>query len=138
MSSEKRSYIMSRVKQRDTGPEMLLRSALHALGYRYRLHRKDLPGRPDLVFPSRKKVVFVHGCFWHGHGCQWGQLPKSKLDYWAPKIEANRERDLRNIRDLEKSGWQCAVVWQCELRELEQAVSKICRFLDGHGLEVGT
>jgi len=102
---------------------------LHRKGYRYRLHRKDLPGKPDLVFPSRKKVIFIHGCFWHGHRCPWGRLPKSKLDYWRPKIRANRRRDVAVIRKLEDAGWKAMVVWQCEIRERAKALSRIERFL---------
>jgi DNA mismatch endonuclease, patch repair protein len=94
---DQRSRIMQAVKQKDTGPELLLRRALHRLGYRYRTHAKDLPGRPDLVFASRKKVIFVHGCFWHGHDCSKGRLPKSRPEYWIPKIEANKARDERVV-----------------------------------------
>lgn len=131
VSADVRRRIMASVQTKDTGPEMLVRGMLHALGYRYRLHRKDLPGSPDLVFPRLRKVVFVHGCFWHGHGCQWGRLPQSKLDYWGPKIEANRERDARNVAALGQAGWGVLIIWQCELRERESALEKLCAFLDG-------
>ena len=93
VSPKKRSYIMSRVKTKDTGPELLLRRALHKRGYRYRVNVKKLPGKPDIVFPSRRKLVFVHGCFWHGHDCRWGRPPKSNAEYWKPKVRANRKRD---------------------------------------------
>lgn len=129
---ERRSFIMSSVRSRDTKPELAVRRTLHNMGYRYRLHRRDLPGRPDLVFPSRKKVIFVHGCFWHGHGCRWGRLPKSKLDYWQPKIEANRARDRKNLEDLRAAGWSAFVVWQCELREFETTMARIVDFLEKH------
>lgn len=116
---------MRQVKGKDTRPERVVRSLLHHLGYRFRLHRKDLPGTPDIVFPSRRLTLFVHGCFWHGHGCRIGQLPKSRLDYWQPKIAANRERDARKEAALEAAGWHVAVVWQCELADLEQLTKRL-------------
>lgn len=129
VTADRRSYIMSMVRQKDTKPELALRRALHRLGYRFRLHRRDLPGSPDIVFPSRKKVVFVHGCFWHGHGCKWGQLPKSRPEYWTSKIETNRERDKRVLTELRDAGWESLVVWQCELRDIEVAVDRVEAFL---------
>jgi len=131
VTPERRSFIMSSVRSKDTKPELLVRRALHKLGYRYRVHSRDLPGSPDLVFSSRKKAIFVHGCFWHGHGCQWGRLPKSKLDYWKPKIEANRKRDKRNLTALREAGWSVKVVWQCELRNMEATLDRIVGFLEG-------
>lgn len=116
-SPEQRRRIMQSVKQKDTTPELVVRRLLHGAGYRYRLHRKDLPGRPDIVFGKRRKVIFVHGCFWHAHGCSKGQAPKSKLDYWGPKLAQNVERDARNLRDLENAGWQVLTVWECETRD---------------------
>jgi DNA mismatch endonuclease (patch repair protein) len=121
---------MSRVRAKNTKPEVVLRRALHGLGYRFRLHRKDLPGTPDIVFPSRRKVLFVHGCYWHGHECRWGKLPKSRLEYWQPKIEANRARDARHVADLERSGWAAMVVWQCELRQLQATLQQVVAFLE--------
>lgn len=121
---------MQAVKSKNTGPEMAVRSLLHRLGYRFRLHRKDLPGTPDIVFPSRRAAIFVHGCFWHGHGCQIGQLPKSKLDYWVPKIDANRERDARKQAALAAAGWQSVVVWQCELKDNAALIQRLEAFLD--------
>ena len=121
---------MASVSSKNTKPEMFVRRVLHGLGYRYRLHRRDLPGSPDLVFPSRKKTIFVHGCFWHGHGCKWGRLPKSNLDYWAPKIGANQARDERNILALKQAGWSPLVVWQCELRDPDEAIRNIIDFLE--------
>ena len=132
VTPERCSYIMSSVRSKGTKPELLVRRTLHRLGYRYRIHRRDLPGSPDLVFPGRNKAIFVHGCFWHGHGCRWGRLPKTKLDYWKPKIEANRERDQRNLAALRDAGWSVKVVWQCELRNLEVAVEDIVNFLEAH------
>ena len=99
-----RRRIMQSVGQKNTGPEWSVRRLLHRLGYRYRLHRKDLPGTPDIVFPSRRKAIFVHGCYWHGHGCKKGRLPKSNLDYWSPKIDSNKERDRRKQSELEAAG----------------------------------
>lgn len=125
----KRSEIMKAVRTKDTGAEMIVRRLLHARGYRYRLHRRDLPGSPDIVFPRLRKVLFVHGCFWHGHECNKGRLPKSKLDYWRPKIEANKERDLRSIAALSELGWEVAVVWQCELRDESALMAKLNNFL---------
>ncbi len=107
---------MSRVRSKDTQPEMTVRSFLHGAGLRYRLHDHSLPGKPDLVFPSRGVVVFVHGCFWHGHaGCKKAGMPKSRQEYWRSKIQANAERDDRVIRELQESGWRVLVVWQCEI-----------------------
>ena len=130
VSPERRSFIMSKVGQKDTAPEMTLRRALHARGYRYRLHRRDLPGSPDLVFPARRKVIFVHGCFWHGHTCRRGKAPKSRLDYWENKIETNQERDKVALRRLDDAGWKALVVWQCELRDLDATVARVEAFLD--------
>lgn len=125
-----RRHIMQSVRPKDTGPEVAVRKMLHSLGYRFRLHRKDLPGTPDIVFPRKKKVVFVHGCYWHGHECNKGRLPKSKLDYWQPKIARNRERDAEKSRLLEDLGWEVLTVWQCELRNPETLQDKLVKFLD--------
>lgn len=130
-SPQLRSKTMAAVRQKDTGPEMLVRRLLHRLGYRYRLHRRDLPGKPDIAFGPRKKVVFVHGCFWHGHGCSKGKLPKSRLEYWAPKIEANIERDEKRVLELRNMGWESCVIWQCELKDIGAVESKLRTFLDG-------
>ncbi len=129
-TTEQRRRIMQSVRSKNTGPEQAIRKALFAAGYRYRLHRKDMAGSPDIVFPSRRKAIFVHGCFWHGHGCNKGRLPKSRLDYWRPKIEANQFRDRRNLDILEAEGWRVLVVWQCELREFLAAFERIVRFVD--------
>ena len=125
LDTERRSRLMQKVGTKNTGPEIAVRSMLHRLGYRFRLHRKDLPGTPDIVFPSRKVAVFVHGCFWHMHGCNKGQLPKSKLDYWAPKLRANTERDDRNIKALRAIGWTVIVIWQCELSQPEMVLTRL-------------
>lgn len=121
---------MASVQSKDTAPELLVRKALHRRGYRYRLHRRDLPGSPDIVFPSRRKAIFVNGCFWHGHRCKWGNLPKSRLDYWAPKIAANKKRDARNLRELAMLDWATKVIWQCELREWEKVIESLVKFLE--------
>lgn len=129
-SPEQRRRIMQSVKQKDTIPELVVRRLLHGAGYRYRLHRKDLPGRPDIVFGKRRKIILVHGCFWHAHGCSKGQAPKSKLDYWGPKLAQNVERDARNLRDLEHDGWQVLTVWECETRDPARLLPVLRDFVD--------
>jgi DNA mismatch endonuclease (patch repair protein) len=126
---KQRSRIMASVGQRNTGPEWAVRRLLHSGGYRYRLHAKHLPGKPDIVFPVRKKAIFVHGCFWHGHDCPKGRPPKSREEYWGPKLQTNRERDERAIAELRKLGWQSLVVWQCETKEPEALSEKLWVFL---------
>lgn len=131
LTPEQRSERMSRVKDKGTRTEMAVRRLVHGMGYRYRLHGRDLPGRPDLVFPSRRKVVFVHGCFWHRHpGCKLARMPKSHLDFWEKKLESNRERDLRNQAALLDMGWRYLVVWECELRDVKTLASRIKNFLE--------
>lgn len=125
-----RSRIMSRVRNKDTRPEMTVRRLVFGLGYRYRLHGRKLPGKPDLVFAGRRKVIFVHGCFWHRHeGCSLARLPKSRHEFWIPKLEANRERDKRNLAALAAEGWEVLTVWECELKDLDALRSRITRFL---------
>lgn len=122
---------MSRVRGKDTGPEMAVRRLVHALGYRYRLHVRELPGCPDLVFPGRKKVIFVHGCFWHRHRCRHGrQMPKTRPEFWRPKLEGNRERDRSYRRALTRQGWGVLVVWQCQTRRLERLTQRLIAFLE--------
>ena len=124
---------MGRVKGRDTKPEMTIRRLLHGLGYRYRLHGKALPGKPDIVFGNRRKVIFIHGCFWHRHRdptCRLARLPKSRLDFWMPKLTANADRDVRHQDALRRLGWQILVVWECELRHSEQLENKLISFLE--------
>jgi DNA mismatch endonuclease, patch repair protein len=125
---EQRSQIMRSVRSRDTGPELVVRRMLHGLGLRFRLHRKDLAGRPDIVLPGRKAVVFVHGCFWHGHGCSKGQLPKSSIRFWTDKISRNRERDSESVKALRAGGWRVLTVWQCETKHSARLCSKLARF----------
>lgn len=128
-----RSERMSKVKSKHTKPELLVRRLVHKNGYRFRLHPAGLPGKPDLVFKRIRKIVFVHGCFWHRHskaGCPFARMPKSKTDFWMPKLEANRLRDRRNVRALRSVGWKVLVVWECELRHIEQLENKLRRFLE--------
>lgn len=113
VSPAKRSDVMSRVRSTDTKPELLIRKGLHALGFRYRLHAKDLPGKPDLVFPRYKALIFVNGCFWHGHDCNLYRFPKSNTEYWKGKIARNVERDASNIKRLKDAGWRILVIWEC-------------------------
>lgn len=126
-----RSENMRRIRSKDTEPEKALRRMLRALGYRgYRLHRKDLPGRPDIAFIGRKKAVLVHGCFWHGHDCKEGlRKPKSNLDYWLPKIERNRGRDAAQLTQLTSLGWSVLTVWECELRSPAEIMQRLRLFL---------
>lgn len=131
LSPSARSELMARIRGRDTKPEMLVRRLLHAMGYRYRLQVKDLPGRPDIVMRGRRKVIFVHGCFWHLHpDCRLARLPKSHLDFWLPKLEGNRARDLVNVEKLEAMGWRVLIVWECELGRKEQLSNILHRFIE--------
>lgn len=129
-----RSQVMARVKSSNTLPERLVRRILTDLGYRYRLHRKDFPGNPDFAFIGRRKTIFVHGCFWHGHDCKRGaREPKANADYWRGKIARNRARDARSVVALSEMGWQSLVVWECELRDRTALSERLCRFLDPRG-----
>jgi len=129
---EKRSEIMRAVRGADTAPEMIVRRLVHALGYRYRLHVRSLPGAPDLVFPGRGKVIFVHGCFWHRHRCRNGRsMPASRVAYWRAKFDRNKKRDQANRRRLKRSGWRVLVIWECQLRDIETVEQRIVDFLDG-------
>jgi DNA mismatch endonuclease (patch repair protein) len=130
LSAERRSANMRRIRSKNTAPELLLRRMLHRLGYRFRLHRKDLPGKPDLVFPSRRKVIFVHGCFWHQHsGCREGRVPGTRLDYWEPKLTRNQQRDAAAQLAMREQGWRFLVVWECELKDTTAALRTVKRFL---------
>lgn len=126
---EQRRRIMQAVKTENTGPEWIVRRFLHSRGYRYRLHPKSLPGRPDIVLPGRRLAIFVHGCFWHSHDCPKGRAPKSKLDYWGPKLEANRERDVRKASELQAQGWTVLTIWQCETTNEALLVEKLLPLL---------
>lgn len=124
-----RSANMRAIRSKGMRPELKVRSLVHTLGYRFRLHRKDLPGKPDLVFGPRRKVIFVHGCFWHSHNCKTAHVPKSNREYWVPKLERNKTRDGRNIETLKISGWQCFVIWECETRNEELLTKRLTAFL---------
>ncbi|WP_198118969.1 very short patch repair endonuclease [Massilia rhizosphaerae] len=130
LSPERRSWLMSQVKAKNTKPEIAVRKLIYASGFRYRLHVDNLPGKPDIVFHGRKKIIFVHGCFWHGHtGCKYARLPKQRVEFWSQKIGRNRERDSKTIGELEKKGWRVLVVWQCELKKPELLAEEIKNFL---------
>ena len=131
LAPERRSQNMAAIRGKDTAPEMAVRRLAHRLGYRFRLHRKDLLGKPDLVFPSRKAVIFVHGCFWHQHPAEQckARPPKSKLDYWLPKLQRNVERDQRNRDQLINSGWRVLVIWECETKHKDSLEAQLTAFL---------
>lgn len=132
LSPERRSVNMRAIKSKDTKPELEVRRLVHSMGFRYRLHRKDLPGRPDLVFAGRRKVIFVHGCFWHQHPateCLDGRRPKSNTSYWDLKLQRNVDRDIENRKALEGADWQTLVVWECELKDQNKLTAKIKAFL---------
>ena len=122
---------MRAIRGRDTGPEMVVRRLTHGMGYRYRLHDRRLPGKPDMVFASRRCVIFVHGCFWHMHDCpRGGRIPGSRQEYWGPKLRRNRERDARHAGRLAEMGWRALVIWECEIKEREALACRIQAFLD--------
>lgn len=127
---DQRRRIMRAVKTENTGPEREVRRLLHRLRYRYRLHPKSLPGRPDVVFPSRKIAIFVHGCFWHGHSCRKGKPPKSRLEYWGPKLKANQQRDATKAAELRALGWRTLTIWQCELKDSRKLTPKLVKFIE--------
>jgi len=132
LTPEERSAQMARVRSKNTQPELVVRRLVHSQGYRYRLHKPDLPGKPDLAFVSRKKVIFVNGCFWHGHKCSLGRTPKSRVEFWVSKIEKNRARDAKNIEELRKAGWNSLVLWECQLKDREALKKLIVEFLDNN------
>ena len=133
VTPQRRSEIMANIRSKDMRPEKLVRSTVYHLGYRFRLHRKDLPGKPDLVFPSRKKVIFVHGCFWHSHSdpnCKKAHIPKSNPNYWLPKLERTRKRDRQHIEQLNTLGWEVLVVWECKLENEKSLIERLRKFLE--------
>lgn len=131
MSPHERSRRMALVRSVDTKPEMIVRKLIYGMGYRYRLHCRDLPGKPDLVFRSRRAVIFVHGCFWHRHsGCKSARMPKSKVAFWKAKLEGNKKRDVRDIGELKTSGWKVLIIWECELKSVKTLTTRLQRFLD--------
>jgi len=130
LSKEERSAFMARIRSKNTQPEILIRHTLHSMGYRFRLHYRRLPGRPDLVFTLRRKVIFVHGCFWHAHdGCSIAHLPKTRVAYWQEKFKGNRARDERNLANLCAAGWDATVIWECELHDVGDLAGRLVRFL---------
>lgn len=131
LSKAQRSAVMSLVRAKDSRPELKLRRLVHSLGFRYRLHVKGLPGKPDLVLARHRAVIFMHGCFWHRHdGCKLARMPKSRLDFWGPKLEANRTRDAKKLAELKGAGWRVMVVWECELSDEAHLRSRLTRFLE--------
>jgi DNA mismatch endonuclease (patch repair protein) len=131
LSKSERSKRMSRIRDKNTKPELLVRSLVHSMGYRYRLHHRGLPGVPDLVFPSRRSVLFIHGCFWHQHeGCKISHIPKSRAAFWSAKLLQNRERDASVRQQLRALGWRVLVVWECETRNGTRLAPRLKRFLD--------
>ena len=133
ISSKARSANMASIRSTGMAPEISVRSMIHKLGYRFRLHRRDLPGKPDMVFPAKQKVIFVHGCFWHQHGsskCRIARMPKSNLAYWKQKLEGNKARDKTNSSRLRKAGWGVLVIWECQLSNQDTLKNKIMRFLE--------
>lgn len=130
ISPERRSANMGRIRSKDTSPEVILRRLIHGLGYRFRLHRCDLPGKPDIVFPARRKIILMHGCFWHQHpGCPEGRIPGSRPEYWVAKLRRNQARDEGNRELLEQLGWKTFVVWECELRDTAAVTKTVRKFL---------
>lgn len=128
-----RSRIMSHIRSESTAPEVVLRRLVYGMGYRYRLHRSDLPGNPDLVFQGLKKIIFVHGCFWHQHTeCKDGHLPKTNLQYWIPKLERNIQRDKKVVEELTEIGWDVMVIWECQLADRERLAIKLKKFLSAN------
>ena len=130
LSPEMRSAFMARIRSVDTGPEWIVRRLLHRSGYRYRLHYAKLPGRPDLVFPSRRKAIFIHGCFWHQHeNCEMARVPKTRSDYWRSKFERNRRRDARNSAAILSLGWSVLTIWECELADMAALENRLVSYL---------
>jgi DNA mismatch endonuclease, patch repair protein len=130
-SKSKRSKIMSRIRSKNTSPEWMVRRIVHGMGYRYRLHVKQLPGRPDLVFSRLKKIIDVRGCFWHQHnGCIDSHIPKSRTEYWKPKLTRNRRRDKSNEKELKSLGWQVLTLWECEIMDIPSTVKRVSKFLN--------
>ncbi len=130
LTPKERSERMSRIRGKNSKPEMKLRRLVHEMGFRYRLHVRDLPGKPDLVFKSRKAVIFVHGCFWHHHkGCKLARIPKSRVDFWTEKLESNRKRDILVRGKLRKAGWRVLVVWECQLADTTKTSQMVRDFL---------
>jgi DNA mismatch endonuclease (patch repair protein) len=130
LTKKQRSFNMSRIRGKNTMPEMIVRSLVHRMGYRYSLHKRNLLGQPDLVFTRHRKIIFVHGCFWHMHKCRYGKvIPQTRKKFWQTKRQGNVARDRKNIRELKKTGWKVLVVWECQIRDLKQLSAKLIKFL---------
>lgn len=129
ISKEKRSEIMSKIRSKNTTPEIIVRKPLFSIGYRYRIHQTNLPGKPDIVFTKKKKVIFINGCFWHGHDCRNNLHPKSNSKYWDNKIETSIQRDNKNIHELNALGWKCLIIWECELNNMDILEKKLIEYL---------
>ncbi len=130
LTPEQRHRNMAAIKSKNTKPEMIVRKVTHSLGFRYRLHRKDLPGKPDLVFPGRRKVIFVHGCYWHSHKCKFGKVqPKTNVGFWRAKRESNMKRDKKNLKELQLIGWKTQIIWECQTKDMLSLKRKISLFL---------
>ena len=130
-SQQQRSFNMSKIRDKNTKPEMIVRSIVHRMGFRFSLHNKKLPGKPDIVLSRHKKIIFVHGCFWHIHNCKYGKVkPATNADFWTNKRQGNAARDKENIRKLKQLGWRVLVIWECQIRKSEKAVNSIKRFLE--------
>lgn len=139
LTPQQRSFNMSRIRSRDTRPEIIVRSIVHRLGFRYRLHKKDLPGKPDLVLVRHRKIIDVHGCFFHMHDCRYGKVkPATNADFWETKRQSNLKRDRRNIGLLKKAGWQVLIVWECQTRNLDSLQNTLLNFLVGKGRRRGS
>ena len=129
LTKEQRSYCMSCIRKTDTTPELVVRRIVHQLGFRFRLHRRNLPGCPDIVLPRHKKVIFVHGCWWHRHNCKLGKRkPKTKLDYWIPKLQGNKERHKKNLIKLRRQGWKVFTVWECQVKDTKKLTQMLQKF----------
>lgn len=131
LTKKQRSYCMSKIRSKDTKPEITVRKIIYNLGYRYRIHKKNLTGCPDIVLSKHRKIIFVNGCWWHRHNCKLGRRsPKSNLSYWLPKLCANKERHIRNVKKLRNQGWKVLNVWECKIKDIERLKKKISEFLD--------
>ena len=130
LNREQRTYCMSRIRGKDTKPEIVVRRIVHGMGYRFRLHQRELPGSPDIVLPRHRKVIFVHGCFWHKHRCRYGRVrPATNKEFWEKKRQGNVDRDRRNMRALKRMGWRVLVVWECWTRDMPRLEERLCDFL---------
>ncbi|MBN2133756.1 MAG: DNA mismatch endonuclease Vsr [Sedimentisphaerales bacterium] len=130
LTPKQRSYCMSRIRKYDTAPEIAVRRLVHSLGYRFRLYRADLPGCPDIVLPRHRKVIFVHGCWWHRHNCRLGRrIPKSRQEYWLPKLKRNKDRHRKDVRSLKEKGWRVLTVWECQIKDLQELRRRLLTFL---------